>query len=261
MSTYSHSGTAADESSDSAHRAAVSGSETSRSQWERVGAAVLGGGLLVFGLRRRSPVGTAIALVGGWVSYRAISGSGRHQEAGSHTAAGRDRDESAVATEGLTVTESTTIGKPAEELSELARDSATLDRLVGDVADVTPVDDDHHRWTVHGPLDRELSWETQLVEDRSGELLRWESTDDAAFAIDWSVQFRSAPGDRGTAVTVQAHVDPPGGTLGSAAMRRLDIVPDALLGQVLDRFKSLAETGEIPTVDRNPSARGRGDLV
>jgi hypothetical protein len=44
-------------------------------------------------------------------------------------------------------------------------------------------------------------------------------------------------------------------------MTLLGVVPETLASRALDRLKSLAETGEIPTLDRNPSGRGRGDLV
>jgi hypothetical protein len=44
-------------------------------------------------------------------------------------------------------------------------------------------------------------------------------------------------------------------------MRRLGVVPDALASKALHRFKSLVETGEVPTLEANPSARGKGDLL
>ena len=42
-------------------------------------------------------------------------------------------------------------------------------------------------------------------------------------------------------------------------MQRLGVVPESLAGTVLDRFKRLAETGEIPSLETNPSGRGKGD--
>jgi hypothetical protein len=44
-------------------------------------------------------------------------------------------------------------------------------------------------------------------------------------------------------------------------MKRLGFVPRTITGEALDRFKSLAETGEIPTLERNSSARGSGDRL
>jgi hypothetical protein len=44
-------------------------------------------------------------------------------------------------------------------------------------------------------------------------------------------------------------------------MKLTNVVPKMAVGNALRRFKSLVETGEIPTLDRNPSARGSGDAV
>jgi len=62
-------------------------------------------------------------------------------------------------------------------------------------------------------------------------------------------------------VTLAVTFDPPGGALGNAALKRLDVVPETLVATALDRFKSLAERDEIPSLDRNPSGRGSGDLA
>jgi hypothetical protein len=44
-------------------------------------------------------------------------------------------------------------------------------------------------------------------------------------------------------------------------MEPLGTVPATLAEKALDRFKSLAETGEVLTVERNSSARGSGDRI
>jgi uncharacterized membrane protein len=61
--------------------------------------------------------------------------------------------------------------------------------------------------------------------------------------------------DWGTQVTLHFTFDPPGGTLGNKMAKRLNIVPSMLAEKALRRFKSLAETGEIPTLKHNPAAR------
>lgn len=198
-------------------------------------------------------------LVGSWLCYRAISGHSLPYEIlGVNTSADRDRPESDISTDSVTVAESITIGKPARDLSEYVRDAENLDRIMGDTVDVTSVGENRHRWSAQGPLGRRLSWETRIVEERPGEILRWESIDGATLSSDGSISFRPAPGDRGTRVTLRIRFDPPGGTLGSATLERLSIVPDTLASTALDRFKSLVEAGEVPTLEGNPSARGTG---
>ena len=65
-----------------------------------------------------------------------------------------------------------------------------------------------------------------------------------------------APADRGSVATLHFRFDPPGGLLGEAtakllAGKGLGLAADG----VLRRFKSLVETGEIPTTERQPAAR------
>lgn len=219
-------------------------------RWRRAGVAALGGGLVAAGLRRRSLGGAAAALVGGLLAYRAVGGRNRLRRA-------LGRRENA---DPVTVSRSVTVGEPAEELTERLRDPETLARVVGGFADVAAAGENRQRWTVEGPMDRSRSWETRLVED-ADEGLRWEAVDDGALFEEWSASFEPAAGDRGTRVTFRVAFDPPGGRLGDAALKRLGVAPEVVVAGALDRFKSLVETGTIPTLEENPSARGRGDLV
>jgi uncharacterized membrane protein len=214
-------------------------------------AAALGGTLVAIGVRRRSLVGTAMALAGGWLLYRTFGRDGRPSRS----------DEESETQTPTRVGRTVTVGGSADELYEFWRDPQNLTRVVGSFADVTSAGEDRHRWTVAAPLGRTLDWETEILDDRPGELLRWPSAESAPVFAEWSVRFRPAPADRGTEVTLELRLDPPGGPAGSAAMNLLGIVPETLASEALHRFKSLAETGEIATLERNPSGRGQGDLA
>lgn len=196
-----------------------------------------------------------MALVGGWMVSRALGETGRIQKAlgSSHTG-----DEISERVEG---SRSVVVSKPADELYETWRDPEQFSQIMGHVGEVSSVDEDRFRWTVHWPRGRDLSWETRIVEEEPGETVRWKTTGDATVPNEGSVRFRELPGDRGTEVTLSVSFDPPGGVLTSMALGRLDIAPETLAGEALTRFKSLAESGEIPTLEGNPSARGRGDLL
>ena len=229
---------------------------------KRTASAVLGTALLVGGLRRRSLGGTAAALVGGWLLTKAVGGTTRLERAlGSPSVVGREGGDEADADGTTEVSRSITVGKPADDLYEAWRDADQFSRIMGSFAEITSPDDDRLHWTVHGPRGREVSWETRIVEEEPGEFLRWETPADATVPNEGTLRFRPAAGDRGTVVTLSVRCDPPGGALGNAALKRLDIVPEALAGEALRRFKSLVESGEIPTTEANPSARGKGDLL
>ncbi|PSQ45562.1 polyketide cyclase/dehydrase [Halobacteriales archaeon SW_6_65_15] len=229
-----------------------SSTESTASTGRRIASAVLGGALLATGLRRRSLGGVAVALAGGWLLYRGVTGRSRSRDSspsGAATGTAEGTEGSMAQARETTVERSVTVGKPADELYDLWRDPEQLNRVLGDSVEVTAEGEDRQRWTVEGPASRSVEWE------------RWESVEGSRLSSEGSVHFDSAPTDRGTQVTLRLRFDPPGGTLGETAMNLLGIVPETLASKALDRFKSLAETGEIPTLDRNPSGRGRGDVV
>ncbi len=207
--------------------------------------AVSNGPLVASGFRRRLFGRAATALVDGWKLYRAMNGG--------EGSAGASAD--AVEVERVI-----TVGKPAEELHEFWRDPEQLTQIMGRFADVNE-NDDHQHWEVGRPGNRSVAWETRIVEDTPGEVLRWESVEGTTIPTEGSVRFRPAPGDRGTEVTLKYRFDPPGGALGKEVVNRLHFIAGLLVSKALHRFKSLAETGEIPTLKTNPSARGKGDWV
>ena len=124
------------------------------------------------------------------------------------------------------------------------------------LATVRASGDGRMHWRIDGPLGRAREWDSETVDDRPGEGIGWRSLPGAAVSNEGSIRFRPAPGDRGTVATLRLRLDPPGGALGDAAIRLLGTRPiDLAVDGVLRRFKSLVETGEIPTTERQPAAR------
>lgn len=229
---------------------------------ERVGSVALGGLLMLLGLHNRSVGGVATAVAGGALLYRGMTGQCRvYRALGVNTADRGTRAPAGAPAAATDVARSITIDKPADELHRIWREPATLPQVMRHFAEVTVKDEHHAHWKVRGPGGRSLEWDSQVVEDRPGELLRWESAEGADVRNEGTLRFRPAAGDRGTEVALRIRFAPPGGALGGAAMRLFAFVPSALAGKALRRFKSLVETGEMPTLERNPSARGMGDTV
>lgn len=226
---------------------------------KRAGSLVLGAVLLLRGLGQRSVRGVVMALVGAGLIARTLRGGiGRDQSDSTRVPSRGPKSEEPTS---MAVSRSTTIGESADELYEAWRDPEIFSRIMGDFAEVTSTDEDRYHWTVHGPAGIHPSWETRIIEDEPGEVIRWESPPDATVPNRGSVRFRPAAGDRGTIVTLSLEFDPIGGTVGNTVLKRLDIVPETLAGHALGRFKSLVESGEIPSLEGNPSGRGKGDLL
>lgn len=215
-------------------------------QTERNVSTALGGVVLLRSFTRGSLSGIAL---GSALLYRGISGhSFLYQALNMSTADGNKQS-------APEVERSITIEKPAQELYRLWSDPQNITQVMGDFADVTQVSDKRSHWVLHSPLNRRMEWDTEIVENRPGELLRWKSVEGAPLPNEMAVRFHPAPRDWGTVVTLHVRFTPPGGALGSGLLRRLRIGPSLAAEKILRRFKSLAETGEIPTLKRNPAAR------
>lgn len=177
------------------------------------------------------------------------------------------RDHEATADGPIGTTRAVTVNRPPEELYRLWREPGTLPRVMAHVAEVRMTAPDRAHWTLHAPLGRKFEWESRTAEDRPGEAVRWQSTDGASMANDGEVHFRPAPRGLGTEVTLHLRFEPPGGALGGAVVKLLPLIaglpinsgvamtPGLMASTALHRFKSLAETGEIPTIEHNPTAR------
>lgn len=162
----------------------------------RVVAAILGGALVVSGLKRRSLGGSAAAALGGWLLYRGLSGDDSSTQAfDGEDATGEDET-----TAGVERSHTVTVRESADDLYDRWRDPETVTKLFGGFAAVSAPGEGRLRWTVDGPFGRQLTWNAELVEEVPGELLRWESLSAVPAAVEGSVRFRPAPGDRGTEV-------------------------------------------------------------
>ena len=148
-----------------------------------------------------------------------------------------------------------TIGRSPEELYALWRDPQTLPQVMGHFATVTVQDADRAHWVINGPVKTSLQWDTQIVQEEPGRMLRWYSAQGAKIPNGGTVQFSPAPAGRGTVATLRIDFDPPGGSFAKGAAKALGIVPQVLADKALRRFKSLVEAGEIPTLQDNVSAR------
>ena len=93
-----------------------------------------------------------------------------------------------------------------------------------------------------------------VVVDVPGEVIAWQSTEDAPVPNSGRVTFRDAPGGRGTQVELRIAYDPPGGAVGQMAAKLFQREPNIQARRELKRFKQLMEAGEIATAEPGPAA-------
>lgn len=155
------------------------------------------------------------------------------------------------------VEKTVTINKPAEELYRFWRNFENLPRFIKHLKEVKVYDEKKTHWIVEGLLDRTLEWDAVIVEDRENEIISWASVQSAEIENSGVVQFKPAPGNRGTEVKVVREFNPPGGAIGNAIAKLFGEDPKHNLTEDLRHFKMLMEAGEIATTEGQPRGKGK----
>ncbi len=225
---------------------------------ERWASMIGGGALALYGLTRGSLGGVTLALVGGALLYRGVSGQcDLYQAIGVNTAERADANPnvSVQGGQGIKVEQSTMINKSPAELYRFWRNFENLPRFMSHVQEVRVSDPQHSHWIVNGPAGTSVEWDAEVYNEKENELIAWRSLAGADVDNAGSVHFVAAPDGRGTEVRVALKYDPPAGTVGALVARLFGENPEQQIADDLHRFKQVMEAGEVPTTTGQPSGR------
>ena len=231
---------------------------TNIGELERVASAAVGGWLVLHALRKRSLGSLVGGAIGADLLFRGISGHcGLYETIGVNTA---NTGESGIeiSSHSPHVEKSITIGRTPDELYKFWRDAQNLVLIHGHFAEITPVNAKTTHWRVKGLL-QHFEWDSVLTVQDPGKQISWMSLPGTRLPNEGTIMFRPASGGKGTEVKLTQRFEPPLSPLSSAVAKAFRLVPGAITDKALRRFKSLVETGEIPTLEHNPSARGESD--
>ncbi|WP_347302814.1 SRPBCC family protein [Croceibacterium sp. TMG7-5b_MA50] len=142
-----------------------------------------------------------------------------------------------------------TIRKGRQELYDFWRN---FPNLVGVMENVTAIQVRGERtvWTIRAPGGGTVEVETEVTEDRAGEVIAWRSVEGSQITTHGRVTFADAPGERGTRVTLVIDYAPPLGELGRMVAKIAGREPAVQARHDLKRLKMFMETGEIATSAR-----------
>lgn len=139
-----------------------------------------------------------------------------------------------------------TINKPPQEVYAYYRRLEQLPKFMDYLESVEQLDRARSKWTAKLPIAGQVSWESEIVEDRPGEKLAWKTVDGEKLVHRGQVTFARAPGRDATEVRVELELGMPG------------IPPNATLARLLSgsqikgdlrRLKQVLETGEVLVSD------------
>lgn len=201
----------------------------------------------------RALIGAGLAVAAGAATFLLARRSADMRDDGEDISDAPDHVFRNPADPGL-VGRTVTINRSAEELYQEWRAFERFPRFMENVRAVEKLDDKRSRWTIEAPLGSAVELVTQIVEDRPGRAIAWESEPDSQIETEGRVEFIEAAPGRGTMVRLTMRYSPPGGIVGKAFAKLFQREPDLQARRDLRRFKQLMETGEIP-VNAVPSAR------
>ena len=141
-----------------------------------------------------------------------------------------------------------TVNIPRDQAYREWRDFAGLPRFM-EIVESVAEDGDRSHWVFRGPGDKRLEFDAVITEDRPGEVIAWESLPGGPVKNRSRVEFKDAPGGRGTEIHVKVRYEPVFGPLGRLAALVTQKAPELQSRRDLKRFKQLMETGEIATTE------------
>jgi uncharacterized membrane protein len=207
---------------------------------------VLGGTVLgLYGLGRIRLSGVLLAGLGGALIYRGMTGSCRLYRAlgisRSTTMTGEVRGQ-----RGTKVERQVTVHAPADTLYRIWRNFENLPRFMSHLERVRVLSDRRSRWTVKTPagVGAPVEWDAEIINERPGEVIAWQSVGQAAVDHAGSVRFERGH-DGSTVVHVELQYDPPAGELGHAVAKLFGQDAGSQIESDLREFKRAVEAGEI----------------
>jgi uncharacterized membrane protein len=147
-----------------------------------------------------------------------------------------------------------TILKPQAEVMVMLGDFSRYPRFMRNLLRVEKTGRNTHRWTIR-EKGQETSWETEKLPSETESQIAWRTRGEDVLQQVSAFTVEPAVGGRGTTVSYKvAFVTGVGKLLGTAEKLQGED-PDTQAAIDLRRLKALLETGEIPTVEGQPSGR------
>ncbi len=216
-------------------------------------ASVIGGAALIGYSVKKGSGRTLPALLGADLLYRGVTGySPLYNALGVRP---KETQASIPYRQGIHVNAAITIQKSPEEVYEFWRNLENLPRFLPHLHSVTRTSEKVSHWIAQGPAGKLVEWDAEIIGEEPNELLSWRSLPGGDVRTAGSVHFKSAPGGRGTEVTVELQYIPPAGPFGTAFAKLMGKDPADQVRDDLRRLKQVLETGETATTAGQPTGR------
>lgn len=206
---------------------------------------LLGGGVsLAEGLRRRGAAGGLLALLGGFLLFRGLSGHcplyGQLRKSTSHPGDGGLFGKHLIEARSRII-----VRRPREVVYRYWRDLDNLPQAMRHIRSIR-IHGNRSHWTARTALGRHLQWESQITQDSPNERLAWRSVAGSQVESRGEVRFRPHL-NGGTEVDVNLYYRPPGGAAGRLLAAVFGGLSEKTVHRDLERFKAFIESRTMNT--------------
>lgn len=220
-------------------------------QVERLVSAAVGSFLVVtsFG-NDRNVLGKVSRLsIGGYLLYRGLTGN-----CALYNAMGMKGQQPRA----IELRTTLTVNKPKEEVFRYWRKLENLPNFMEHLKTVKETDNKKSHWEAKIPGNiGTIEWDAEITDEKPGELIAWQSVENATIYNAGHVSFREAMGGRGTELMVRIIYQPPAGNAGAATAKLLNPVFEKMVKADVKRFKEVIETGEVSSARAESQPAGK----
>lgn len=208
--------------------------------FQRIATLVGGSLLLINGMSRGTHNARLKKLIGGYLIYKGIAGDRTFNEtfndiydwAADKTAEG----------DALNIRTTMTINRPRQEVYATWRNLSNLALFMDHIVQVIETDATHSIWKAQLPgILGTVEWNAEIVKEREGEMIAWQSTDDSTIRNAGKVGFRDALGGMGTIMDVVVIYNAPMGKPGEIVAKLFTPMVRKMVVRDINSFKNFVE--------------------
>ena len=208
--------------------------------------ASVAGGIMLIGsaFNRNSSRRLLKAAVGCYLTYKGIAGKRSFSEV-YHSI------EKVAAGRSVNIRASMVVNKPREEVYAMWRNLSNLPLFMKHLVRVEEQDELFSNWVMEIPGKvGTLQWHSEIVKERYGEMIAWQSLPGSSIDNAGKVGFRDSLGGQGTTVDVILTYHAPLGKAGEQIARIFTPVFKRMLEDEISGFKDFVETHETILIPR-----------
>lgn len=149
----------------------------------------------------------------------------------------------------IRVKKSITVNLPADVVYNFWHNFENLPRFMSHLESVNVMGMRRSHWKAKAPVGRTVEWDAEVTEDVPNTLIAWRSLEGADIPNTGIVEFKPAPGGRGTEIHVELYYESPAGKIGVTLAKMFGEEPQIQVADDLRAFKQVMETGAIVRTD------------